>query len=239
MRNSSPIEIHADSEALAVDVAARLIAYANQVINVHGRFTIALSGGKTPRRCYELLKEASAEWSLWHIYFCDERCLSTGHPERNDALAKSVWLDHVPVPMGQVHSIPAHLGPERAADRYEPLVAHVDSFDLVLLGMGEDGHTASLFPENLALNSRGWVVPVHDAPKPPPERVTLGLRTLNRARRKWFLVTGGDKAQALNAIWQGTPLPAARVHGAQWHVDRAAWEGRKGVIFHAEEDNAS
>jgi len=134
-----------------------------------------------------------------------------------------VLLNHVAIPSANVHAIPAERGAQLAAAEYAALLEQAAPLDLVLLGMGEDGHTASLFPGNPALANAAPVVAVFDAPKPPPERVSLGITTLNAAREKLFLVAGAGKHGALERIAQGGALPAALVTGAEWHVDRAAW----------------
>jgi 6-phosphogluconolactonase len=163
----------ANADALAAAVAGRTLDLAHQAIEARGSFTIVLAGGATPLATYELLRAAEAAWSRWQIYFGDERCAHCDDPQCNSHMAKEAWL--VPIPPSQVHEIPAELGPEDGARRYAALVADVASFDLVLLGLGEDGHTASLFPDHdteLAADAPD-AVPVFAAPKPPPLRVSL------------------------------------------------------------------
>lgn len=187
-------------------VAARAIAE-------EGAFSIVLAGGTTPRIVYESLRNIETDWAAWHVYFGDERCLPANHPERNSVMAFEAWLGHVAIPAAHIHVIPAELGAEEAALRYATVLDAVDSFDLVLLGLGEDGHTASLFP------GQDWgedathlpVLAVHQAPKPPSDRVTLSAWRLSRAKRVWFLVTGSGKKRAV-AFWQrGDHIPAAAI----------------------------
>src|SRR5690606_9201955 len=119
---------------------------AAQAIAARGRFAVVLAGGSTPRGVYARLAAADADWAKWHVYFGDERCRPAGHPERNDRMAREAWLDRVALPRQQIHPIPAELGADEAARRYAATLARLETFDLVLLGLGEDGHTASLFP---------------------------------------------------------------------------------------------
>lgn len=215
--------VHEDMDTLSHAVARRIADLARQAIAARGSFSIALAGGATPRRCYEYLRELPVDWAHVHVYFGDERCLPCGDAQRNDSMAHETLLKHVAIPPENVHAIPAELGAVQAALEYAAVLEQVSRLDLVLLGLGEDGHTASLFPGNPATESCASVVAVFDAPKPPPERVTLGMSTLNAARQKIFLIAGAGKREALTRIEQGWPLPAAQVIGAEWHVDRAAW----------------
>jgi 6-phosphogluconolactonase len=215
------VTVHDDLAALSAVAAQRIAALAQQAIVERGIFRIALAGGETPRRCYEYLRGVDVEWDKVQVYFGDERCLPRGDAQRNDSMARAALLDHVAIAADDVHAIPAELGASKAAQDYAAVLAQ--PLDLVLLGMGEDGHTASLFPGNVALQSGDHVVAVFDAPKPPPERVSLGMSVLNAARRKMFLVAGSGKKEALQRIARGEPLPAASVMDAEWHVDRAAW----------------
>lgn len=220
--NAQAVFVHDDPEQLGAAVAQRIVQLATQAIAARGVFHVALAGGETPRRCYQKLRTLAIDWEQVHIYFGDERCLPEGDAQRNDSMAGAALLTHVAIPRANIHTIPAELGAREGAARYMAVLAGIECLDLVLLGMGEDGHTASLFPDNHALDSTALVVPVLDAPKPPAERVSLGMRTLNAARHKIFLVTGAGKRQALQQIASGKSLPAAQVMAAEWYLDRAA-----------------
>lgn len=220
--NSQAVFVHEDIDGLSAAVAQRFAELAAQSISARGEFHVALAGGETPRQCYKKLREFAIDWKHVHVYFGDERCLPGGDAARNDRMVRETLLDHVAIPVANVHSIPAELGACEAANRYAPLLDKIAPLDLVLLGMGEDGHTASLFPGDPAIGSAASVVPVFDAPKPPSERVSLGMNTLNAARQKIFLVTGAGKRAALQQILLGNPLPAARVAAAEWHLDQSA-----------------
>jgi 6-phosphogluconolactonase len=216
------IKVYDNIEELSATVAQRIIQIAEQALIERGIFHLALAGGETPRRCYELLRDAPIDWKWVQVYFGDERCALSGDAQRNDTMAYATLLGHVGIPLANVHAIPTERGARIAALEYTALLEDVLPLDLVLLGMGEDGHTASLFPGNPATEQAEIAVPVFNAPRPPAERVSLGMSTLNSARNKLFLVAGAAKRAALDKIMQGESLPAARVVGAEWHIDRAA-----------------
>lgn len=223
--NAQAVHIHDDLDELSLAVAQRIAESAAQAIAARGVFHLALAGGETPRRCYEKLRGLTIDWAHVQIYFGDERCLSNGDAQRNDTMVRATLLEHVPIPQANVHSIQAELGAQTAATIYSAVLEQVAVLDMVLLGMGEDGHTASLFPGNPATESTATAVPVFNSPKPPAERVSLGMNMLNAARQKIFLVTGAGKRGALQQLLNGAPLPAARITSAEWHLDRAALPG--------------
>lgn len=180
-----------------------------------------LAGGHTPEHAFELLRAEPIDWKRVVLVPSDERCLPVGHADRNDAMVESALGD-----LGYtLQGFPAELGAEAAASAMEPVIARLEPFDFVLLGLGEDGHTASLFPGQRAVaEAPSWVMPVHDAPKPPPDRVTLTLRALASAKVVVFLVTGEGKREPLERLLAGADIPAAWVGGADVRViaDRAA-----------------
>lgn len=190
-----------------------ILSAAARAIRQRGRFHLVLAGGSTPRETYRALRGARADWRAWHIYFGDERCVPPDDPARNSWMAAQAWLDAVPVPAPQVHAIPAELGALHAARSYSETLRTVGEFDLVLLGLGEDGHTASLFP------GRQWgtereapdALAVLDAPKPPPQRVSLSAARLGRARQVIFLVAGESKRRAVSEWRAGKDIPARSI----------------------------
>lgn len=201
------------SAALQAAALEAILQSAKAAIAARGRFSIVLAGGATPREVYQQLREAETDWSKWHVFFGDERCLPPDHAERNSRMAQASLLDHVPIPRAQIHPMPAELGAEAGARAYSAVLQAIDSFDLVLLGMGEDGHTASLFP------GRPWestdhapALAVYDAPKPPPSRISLAASRLSLARRVIFLISGQGKQDALQAWRAGTPLPVTAIN---------------------------
>lgn len=202
--------IFSDAEAMARAAAERVLLAADAAIRARGRFRIALAGGTTPEMTYGLLAASDARWADWHCYFGDERCLAQGHTDRNSTLAQRAWLGRVAIPPENVFPIPAELGAEAAAQAYRETVRQALPFDLVLLGMGEDGHTASLFPGQHQDPSE-LVHPVHGAPKPPPDRVSLSAASLSDAREVLFLISGASKRDAVRRWRDGEPLPAAQI----------------------------
>lgn len=172
-----------------------------------------LAGGDTPRTAYQRLRQCDAQWAAWHVYFGDERCVPRGDPARNSRMAGEAWLDHVALPAAQLHAIPAELGAEAAAKAYAGALQPVGEFDLVLLGLGEDGHTASLFPgrEWGATPGSPAALAVFGAPKPPRERVSLSAARLSRAHEVLFLVSGESKRPALAQWRAGDDIPARAI----------------------------
>jgi 6-phosphogluconolactonase len=205
--------VYPNLDELAARAAHAIARCANESIAARNRFDVVLAGGITPRSVYEKLRGADTDFQKWHIWFGDERCLPLGHRDRNDAMARAALLDHAAIPEHQIAPIPAQRGPEEAAREYARLLADVGQFDLVLLGLGEDGHTASLFPgHDWATDSnRPAVLPIRGAPKPPPERVSLSAWRLSCARQVLFIVSGAAKRDAINAWRSKKPIPAQAI----------------------------
>lgn len=200
------------------EVAAAAAAEIAEAIRGGAR-TLVLAGGTTPRRCYELLAGLEAEWGRVTVLFGDERCVPASHPDSNYRMAREALLDQVAP--ATVHRIPGELGPDEGAAAYARVVAGLAPLDVVVLGVGEDGHTASLFPGDAALNAKGWAVGVRNSPKPPPERVTLTLQALRGAHRVIILAAGAGKAQAVAMAKRGE-VPSGMIAGARWLLDREA-----------------
>lgn len=198
------------ADAVAAEAATRVLRAAEGAIGARGRFALVLAGGRTPLAAYTLLVGQETDWDRWHIFLGDERCLGPEDPGRNSLAAARAFLQQVPIPRHNIHWIPAELGAELAAAAYASVIAPVLPFDLVLLGMGEDGHTASLFPGH-SIPKGALVIPVRGAPKPPPERVSLSPKALGACREMLILITGADKRAALAAWRGGADLPVARV----------------------------
>ena len=185
-----------------------------------GARTLVLAGGSVNIRTYEFLgREPGIAWGRVTALFGDERCVRPDHPESNYGQVREALLDRAAP--ASVHRMPGELGPDEGARAYEEVLGRVGPLDLLLLGMGPDGHTASLFPGNPALEARGLVVGVRDAPKPPPERISLTLPAIRAARRILILAAGEDKAEAVVRASRGE-VPAGMVGDATWMLDRAA-----------------
>jgi 6-phosphogluconolactonase len=217
--------IAADAEDWLAQALAFVSAAEIEALAARDEFHIVLAGGGTPRRLYQALSSEAHNWSRWRVWFGDERCLPPDDPERNSTMAREVWLDKVDLPDGNLHVIPAELDADQAARRYARELTGVADFDLVLLGLGQDGHTASLFPGKEWGAEEASVLAVKDAPKPPPQRVSLSAGRLSRARRVLFLVNGVDKRDALERWRRGENLPAAAIRpltGVDVLMDRAA-----------------
>ncbi|MCF7969564.1 MAG: 6-phosphogluconolactonase [Methylococcaceae bacterium] len=196
-------------DQLAEAVCRRILAAADKSIGARGTFKLVLAGGTAPVKAYQLLATKHADWSKWHIYHGDERCLPVDDDERNSLVAEQKWLNLVAIPKTQIHNIPAELGAEVGAKQYADVVAAAGVFDLVLLGMGEDGHTASLFPGHVH-NEDELTHAVHHSPKPPSDRVSMSARALSNTKELIFVVSG-DKKEAL-AAWQNQQdLPVTHI----------------------------
>jgi 6-phosphogluconolactonase len=229
------VQIHETPEQLAGAAARALVEGAGRAIAERGRFAVALAGGSTPEATYEVLARDHAEdvdWPNVHVFFGDERTVPPDHEESNYRMAREKLLDRVPV--GSVHRMRGELSPEEAAESYkedlrEFFAGEFPVLDLVMLGIGEDGHTASLFPGTPALEVTDRLVVANPVPKLETTRITLTAPVLNAAREVFFLVAGGGKAGALAEILEGEAdpraCPAKLVRppgGPTWMVDRAA-----------------
>jgi 6-phosphogluconolactonase len=181
---------------------------------------VILPGGNTPAICLSYLSEKELPWDKVHWYLGDERCYPRDHAERNDVmLEKYLWSR---ISSTNVNNIPAELGAEEAAEVYREVINSVNSFDIAFLGLGEDGHTASLFPDNEALNDIRSVIPVYNSPKAPEDRVSLSLNTLRKAECRVVLTGGTAKADVISRIKRGEQLPINRLGDINWYVDEAA-----------------
>jgi 6-phosphogluconolactonase len=223
----------ADRKAVSDAAAQRFVALASQYTQT-GQFTVALSGGSTPRQLFELLSSpsyrAQVAWPQIHLFWGDERCVPSDHADSNYRMTREALLDHIDIPPQNVHRIQGESTPQHAAEQYQAELERVlgadPRFDLVLLGMGSDGHTASLFPGSPALEERERTAIAVYAAHLDSWRVTLTLPILNHARHVLLLVSGSSKAPALSRIRAGEPLPAGRVRPSQgtltWLLDRDA-----------------
>lgn len=212
---------------VATAACRHILSAADSAIAARGKFKLVLAGGSTPEKVYGLLADSNADWANWTIYYGDERCLPADHQDRNSVMASRVLLDKVAIPASQIFTMPAEFGPEIGADRYKVAVAKAGTFDMVLLGMGEDGHTASLFPghqhpENDLTHA------VYNSPKPPSERVSISAKALSNTRELIFLITGANKQEAVNLWRSGADLPVATIvpeNPVDVYIDSDAYNG--------------
>lgn len=238
--------VHRDPDELAAAVAARLLTRMVDVQSARGEASLVLTGGSIARKVLEAVRDSPArgavDWPRLDVWWGDERFLPGGDSERNETLAREALLDHVPVDAGRVHPMPPSDGPdgddpESAAARYAAELAAAarpedhgpsPSFDVTLLGVGPDGHIASLFPGLPAVYDERPVVAVRGSPKPPPTRISLTVPTIQRSREVWVVVAGEDKAKAVTLALSGagpTQVPAAAASGRDrtlWLLDKAA-----------------
>lgn len=203
------LELEKD-EDVASAAADAIEEYARLAIQKKGEFKLVLAGGTTPQRCYQLLAKRNLEWDKWKLFYGDERCLPVDHKDRNHQMVLGTGLADK---AARHYIIPAELGPLKGAALYESQIKDEMPFDFVLLGMGEDGHTASLFPGLIEGNtsSEKLVIPVFDAPKPPPERVSLTQDALQSCLKLLVLITGEGKRDAVHRWKQGEILPVTEV----------------------------
>ncbi|MEJ2730309.1 MAG: 6-phosphogluconolactonase [Deltaproteobacteria bacterium] len=238
------IKIFADTEAMSRAAAETLIRHISDCLRVRETFAVALSGGSTPRRLYSLLANEAAlrdmmPWERIHFFWGDERCVPPDHPESNYRMADHAMLSKVPIPSKNIHRIHAeNSDAEKVAADYEAEIRRffgiqgkqIPVFDFVLLGMGADGHTASLFPATSALAETERLVVANWVAKFQSTRLTLTLPVFNHAIRILFLVCGEDKAETLRAVLEGKRqpdrYPAQRIRPSRgqlwWFLDRSA-----------------
>ena len=233
------IRTYKDLEAVSRAAAEIFVEEVVDALSVRGRFAVALSGGETPRRLYSLLAESpiqeKIEWKAVHIFWGDERCVPPSDPRSNVRMARLTLLDHVPLPAENIHPIPFDRSPRQAAAQYE---AEIKAFfgtaspalDLVLLGLGDNAHTASLFPHTPVLDEKDrWATEVYVSEQ-DMHRVTLTAPIINQARQVLFLVSGPGKAKALKQVLRGPFRPhdfpaqliRTKTGHALWLVDHDA-----------------
>jgi 6-phosphogluconolactonase len=235
------LQVLADAESVARAAGELFVRLATAAVGDGGRFSVALSGGSTPRSLYQRLGSPGyaddLDWGALHVFWGDERCVPPFDPDSDYRMAKETLLDHVAIPQGRIHRIRGEDPPSQAALEYERVLRRSfgviegppragEGFDLVLLGMGEDGHTASLFPGTDAVHeTTAWARHVL-ADVTPRNRVSLTPPVLNAAVHKVFLVTGVAKAPTLARVLEGphdpAVLPSQAIEGAEWFVDAAA-----------------
>ena len=244
MTSAPTVVVHRDPDVLAAAVAARLLTTLVDAQVARGSASLVLTGGGVGIDCLRHLRDSPAlhavDWGRLDLWWGDERFVAAQDPDRNDRQAREALLDAVPLDPARVHTIGAADGPDAgdpdaAADRYAGELAaaagaghDVPAFDVLLLGMGPEGHTASIFPESPAAHDERPVVAVRGCPKPPPTRVSLGFSAITQARQVWMVVAGAEKAPAVALALSGAgrvQVPAAGAVGrtqSLWLLDEAA-----------------
>ncbi len=248
--------IYPDIDTLSQQAAQHIVRIAQESIVTRGRFTIALSGGTTPRELYSLLGtepyRSQIDWNLVHIFWGDERCVPADSPDSNYHMADEVLLSKIPISALQIHRMPADQPDRDAASQAYTVEMQrsfgtndIPDFDLIQLGMGPEGHTASLFPHLPSLHEQRRLVMPVSVPKPPPDRLTFTPPLLNAARTILFLVTGSEKADALQAVLEGPyqpdeyPAQIVRPTNGEvvWMVDKDAAKNIR-ISKHGERDDS-
>ena len=245
MTNARRVLVHADKKALAGSVAARFITKVVDLLDQQPRVNIALTGGTVGSAVLEAINESPArdsiDWSRVILWLSDERWLPLGDIGRNDTQARTALLDHVALRPENIHccaSPDAGISLDDAATRYATELAHcadegkdTPRFDILFLGVGPDGHIASLFPDTPGIRvTEGSVIAVRHSPKPPPERLSLTLPVINSADRIWLALSGPDKASALGLALAGA---------STWEVPVAGVEGRLRTVFFVDREAAA
>lgn len=245
MTTERRVLVHPDKPALAGAVAARFIVKTVDILDESGTANVVLTGGTMGSAVLAAIRDspasASIDWSRVHFWWGDERWLPSGDPERNETQAREALLDHIAVPAENIHPFPADDGEltlDAAAPAYdEELRANATEgreyprFDIMFLGVGPDGHVASLFPDRAGIRDKTvGVLPVRNSPKPPSERLTLTLPLINQSDRIWMVLAGADKASVLGLAMAGASVIEVPVAGAF---------GRKRTVFFVDQEAAA
>ncbi|XAR55935.1 6-phosphogluconolactonase [Bertholletia excelsa] len=252
------LRIHENLDDLSADLADYIAELSEVSVKERGVFAVALSGGSLiglMGKLREAPYDKTVDWAKWYIFWADERVVAKNHVDSNYKLAKEGLLSKVPIIPSHLHSINDSVSAEKAAEDYEFVIRQLvrtrvisvsgiidcPKFDLILLGMGPDGHVASLFPNHAALHEKDeWVTFITDSPKPPPERITFTIPVINSASNVAMVVTGSSKAEAVHLAIDGvgseyTSLPASMVGPTDgklvWFLDKAAASKLDGVQF--------
>ena len=204
--------IFKDTKILSEHLVEDILSIADESIKKNSKFSIVLAGGNSFLDSYKILRESNSDWMKWHVYIGDERCLPINDRKRNDKIINDIWLNNDKIPKKNINFIKAELGIKNAVQQYETILNNITSFDLVLLGMGDDGHTASLFP-NHSYDQDKSVVAEYNSPKYPKERISLSYSRLNNSKNVFKLVCGRSKSKALGLWINNVELPINQIHG--------------------------
>lgn len=209
-----------DHQKASLAAAEFLYQQTLQVLECKESCHIALPGGNTPLKSLQAFAQCDLPWQRIHFYPGDERCFPAGHAERNDVMLQENFCRHIEP--CNLHPMPAELGPDAAVASYRKEFGADAPLDIAFLGMGEDGHTASLFPDNAALESNENLVAVYNSPKPPDTRISFGLNAFRMAKTRIILASGRGKRDILLKVRAGVQLPVNRIGDVHWFIDQAA-----------------
>ena len=201
-----------DINKLSDRLASDILDAAKTAIKLSDSFKIVLTGGNSILKTYEILSNSESDWSKWHIYIGDERCLPLKDKDRNDHLINEVWLNNGKIPKQNIHFVHAELGVDNGALHYQGILNSIGDFDVVLLSMGEDGHTASLFPNHLYDENKSVVVECN-SPKYPKDRISMSYSRLNQSKNVFKVINGSSKQDAVKTWLKGKILPINKISG--------------------------
>jgi 6-phosphogluconolactonase len=206
-----------DIEKLSKQLAGDILSVARKSIKSNGSFKIVLTGGSSIISTYKILSDSRSDWNKWHVYLSDERCLPVKDEDRNNNMINQIWLNNSSIPKNNINFIHAELGVDNGALHYEKILSNISDFDLVLLSMGDDGHSASLFPDRLYDENKS-VVTECDSPKYPKNRISISYSRLNRSKKIFKIISGSSKQKAVESWLNGKILPINKIHGQSERV---------------------
>jgi len=201
-----------DIEELSQELLKDILSIAQTSIQLNDCFKIVLTGGTSIIYLYKLLCNAKSNWKKWHIYIGDERCLPLEDRDRNDHIINKIWLNGSTIPKQNINFMHAELDPDSAALHYEDVLTNIGDFDIVLLSIGEDGHTASLFPSHLYDKNRSVLVECN-SPKYPKDRISMSYSRLNQSKNIFKVINGSSKQDAVDLWLKGVILPINKING--------------------------
>lgn len=216
------IHLFDDKEAVSGALAEYLSQRIHQLLKQQPLCHIALSGGSTPKRAFEIMATMAFPWHQIHFYLSDERCYPPDHPDRNDVMINQTLWSKIDIPASNLHPMRSELGNEAGAKDYTQVIQDINALDIILLGMGEDGHTASLFPNNPGLEDQRPAIPVDHSPKPPKQRISLSAKVIKAGKERIVLACGASKFTIIQAIIKSQTFPVSSVGSCRWYLDKAA-----------------
>lgn len=214
----SPMEFQISPDVIA-DAATNVSELLNRTVAGHGVCSVVVSGGSAVELTLQHLANSDVPWPSVRLYMADERCVSCDDIDRNDAMVYKALVQPVGIKSEHFFRIPAELGPHRGARLYARTLSSIEHFDIALLGVGPDGHVASLFPHHPSIENKERVVAVENSPKPPLSRVSVGLTMLRGSAHRIVVVTGKDKSDLIARLHQGQMPPVALVNPTKWFLD--------------------